>query len=69
VPTGTPAPAIKRLFDETAQALRLPEIGRALATQATEASGSDSPAAFAAFLAEDAKLWERVVKDSGVKTD
>jgi tripartite-type tricarboxylate transporter receptor subunit TctC len=69
VPAGTPASAIKRLFGETAQALRLPEVGRVLATQATEASGSDSPAAFAAFLAEDAKLWERVVKDSGVKAD
>jgi tripartite-type tricarboxylate transporter receptor subunit TctC len=69
VPAGTPAAAIQRLFDETARALKAPEVTRALATQGTETAGSSSPADFAAFLVEDAKLWARVVKDSGVKAD
>jgi tripartite-type tricarboxylate transporter receptor subunit TctC len=30
---------------------------------------SKSPEDFAAFVAEDAKLWARVVKDAGVKAD
>ena len=69
VPAGTPAAAMQRLFDATAQALKLPEVARALAKEGTETSGSTSPSDFAAFLAEDAKLWSRLVKDSGVKAD
>ena len=69
VPVGTPAAAARRLFDETAQVLKLPEINRALAKEGTETSASASPEDFAAFLAEDAKLWSRLVKDSGVKAD
>ena len=69
VPAGTPAAAMQRLFDATAQALKLPEVARALAKEGTETSSSASPADFAAFLAEDAKLWSRLVKDSGVKAD
>jgi tripartite-type tricarboxylate transporter receptor subunit TctC len=69
VPAGTPAGVMRRLFDETAQALKLPQVERALAKEGTEVSGSASPADFAAFLAEDAKLWSRLVKDSGVKAD
>ena len=69
VPAGTPAAAVQRLFEETAQALKLPEIARALAKEGTETSGSASPADFAAFLAEDAKLWARLVKESGAKAD
>jgi tripartite-type tricarboxylate transporter receptor subunit TctC len=69
VPAGTPAGVMRRLFEETAQALKLPQVERALAKEGTEVSGSASPAAFAAFLAEDAKLWSRLVKDSGVKAD
>jgi tripartite-type tricarboxylate transporter receptor subunit TctC len=69
VPSGTPAAATTRLFDETAKALKLPQVGQALAKEGTEVSASTSPAEFAAFLAEDAKLWARLVKDSGVKAD
>jgi tripartite-type tricarboxylate transporter receptor subunit TctC len=69
VPAATPAAATQRLFDETTQALRLPEVARALAKEGTETAASGSPADFAAFLAEDAKLWTRLVKDSGAKFD
>ena len=69
VPAGTPAVVVQRLFDETERALKLPEVARAFATQATEPSRSTSPADFAAFLSDDAKLWERVVKESGAKFD
>jgi tripartite-type tricarboxylate transporter receptor subunit TctC len=69
VPAATPAAATQRLFDETAQALRQPEVARALAKEGTETAASTSPADFAAFLAQDAKLWARLVKDSGAKFD
>jgi tripartite-type tricarboxylate transporter receptor subunit TctC len=69
VPAGTPAEAVKRLFAATEQALRLPEVAKTLAREGTETSGSASPDDFAAFLAQDAKLWARLVKDSGAKAD
>ena len=69
VPTGTPPEAIRKLFDATSQVLKAPETGKTLAREGTETSGSRSPEDFGAFLATDAKLWTRLVKDSGVKLD
>jgi tripartite-type tricarboxylate transporter receptor subunit TctC len=69
VPAGTPVEAVRKLFDATSQALSLPETGKALAPQGTETAGSRSPQDFATFLAEDAKLWERLVKESGAKAE
>jgi tripartite-type tricarboxylate transporter receptor subunit TctC len=69
VPSSTPAAVSRRLFDETVKALKLPQVEQALAKEGTEVSGSAAPADFAAFLLEDAKLWSRLVKDSGAKAD
>ena len=68
-PTGTPADVIRKLFDATTLALQQPELGRALAREGTETAGSVSPQAFTAFLAEDEKMWVRLVRDSGAKID
>ncbi len=69
VPAGTPAEAARKLYAATAQALRQPEVARTLAREGTETSGSASPEDFAAFLAEDAKLWARLVRESGAKAE
>jgi len=68
-PAGTPRAIVKKMYDATAVAVAssLPIAGEA--TAGTEASGSKSPEDFAAFIAEDAKLWARLVKDSGAKAD
>ena len=69
VPAGTPPEVVRRLFAATSQALKLPEIARMLARDGTETVGSASPEEYAAFLATDAKLWERIVKEGNVKAD
>jgi len=69
VPTGTPREIVQKLHQETAKALALPEVGKSLGREGTETAGSRSPDEFAAFIAEDAKLWARLVKDSGAKAD
>jgi tripartite-type tricarboxylate transporter receptor subunit TctC len=69
VPVGTPAEVLRKLFDATSQVLKLPEVAKTLAREATETAGSSSPEDFTAFLAEDAKLWARLVKESGAKAD
>jgi tripartite-type tricarboxylate transporter receptor subunit TctC len=69
VPTGTPAEAVKKLFAATEQALQHPAMAKTLAREGTETSGSTSPEDFARFLREDAKLWARLVKESGAKAE
>jgi len=69
LPAGTSREIVQKLHQETSKVLALPEVGKALAKEGTEVSGSKSPEEFAAFIAEDAKLWTRLVRDSGVKAD
>ena len=69
VPTGTPAPIVKRLFDATQIALQQPTVKAALAREGTEVSLSQSAEQFQAFLVDDAKFWVKLVKDADVKAD
>jgi tripartite-type tricarboxylate transporter receptor subunit TctC len=69
LPAGTAREIVQKLYQETSKVLALPEVGKALAREGTEVSGSRSPEEFAAFIADDAKLWTRLVRDSGVKAD
>ena len=69
VPAGTSPEIVKKLFDATISALQQPEVKPAFARQGTETAASRSPEEFAAFLAEDAKFWVRLVKESGAKLD
>jgi len=69
VPAGTAPDVVRKLFDATSQALKQPQIAQLLARDGTETVGSSSPEDYSAFLAKDAKLWERIVKDANVKAD
>jgi tripartite-type tricarboxylate transporter receptor subunit TctC len=69
VPAGTSPEVVKKLFEATTAALRQPEVGQMFAREGTETAASRSSEEFAAFLAEDAKLWARLVKESGAKID
>jgi tripartite-type tricarboxylate transporter receptor subunit TctC len=69
VPAGAPPEVVRRLFQATARAVQAPETARAFAKEGTETAASSSPADFAAFIAQDALLWARLVRDSGVKAD
>ena len=69
VPAGTPGEVVRRLYSATNEALRAPAVAQTLAREGTEISRSSSPEDFAAFLAEDAKLWARLVKESGAKAE
>lgn len=69
VPAGTRPEIVKKLFDATISALQQAEVKQAFAREGTETAASRSPEEFAAFLAEDAKFWVRLVKESGAKLD
>ena len=69
VPAGTPADVIRTLYNATVTAAQRPEVKAMLAREGTEVALSRSPEDFAAFLAEDAKLWVRLAKESGATAD
>ena len=68
-PAGTPGEAISKVAAAAAAAIREAKVQETLAKEGTETSGSATPAEFAAFIAQDARLWARLVKDSGAKAD
>jgi tripartite-type tricarboxylate transporter receptor subunit TctC len=69
VPAGTPPAIVKKIFDAATVAMQQPSIKAALAREGTDVSLSSSPEDYAAFLAEDAKFWVKLVKDAGVKLE
>jgi tripartite-type tricarboxylate transporter receptor subunit TctC len=68
-PAGTPREIAKRMFEATVAAGAQPAVAQILAHAGTETSVSKSPEEFAAFVAEETKLWAQLVKDAGVKAD
>ena len=68
-PAGTPPDIIKKLHAATQIAMNAEGPKSALAREATEVALSKSPEDFAAFLKEDAKLWTKLVKDSGASAN
>jgi tripartite-type tricarboxylate transporter receptor subunit TctC len=69
VPVGTPPEIVKKLYDAVIAAAQRPEVKATLAREGTEIAISKSPEEFAAFLAEDAKFWVKLAKDSGARAD
>jgi tripartite-type tricarboxylate transporter receptor subunit TctC len=68
-PAGTPPAVLRKVFEANNQALQDAAVKNAFAREGTETAPSKSPEDFAAFLAEDAKFWVRLVKDAAVKVD
>lgn len=59
-PTGTPAPVIDKLSKATNQALKDPEVLKALHTQGLDALGG-SPDEFRRFIRSETERWARVI--------
>ena len=68
-PAGTPPGVIRRLFDATISVLQQPALKQALASDGTETAGSRSPEEFAAFLREETRIWAKLIRESGAKSD
>lgn len=69
VPAGTPPDIVKKIHEAALAAANRPEYKEMLAREGTEVSLSRSPEEFAAFLAEDAKFWAKLARDSGATAD
>ena len=69
VPAGTPAPVVKRLYDEFVKAMRNPGFIERLNTAGLEVTPSASPEAFLEFIKQDVTRWPPIVKAAGAKVD
>jgi tripartite-type tricarboxylate transporter receptor subunit TctC len=66
-PAQTPRPIVDRLGEQVARALREPDVQRLL-DLGVRPVGS-SPDALAAFLVEDRRRWDEVIRAAGIRLD
>jgi tripartite-type tricarboxylate transporter receptor subunit TctC len=69
VPAGTPQPVVDALFSAITEAAKGQSVRTIWEREGQEASLSESPAAFAAFVAEEAKRWGEAVHAAGAKVE
>jgi tripartite-type tricarboxylate transporter receptor subunit TctC len=65
-PLGTPRAIIDRINREITRALATPEVRERLVAVGAEAVDSN-PAAFKAFLENETRRWDKVLKDAGIR--
>ncbi|HWT08022.1 MAG TPA: tripartite tricarboxylate transporter substrate-binding protein [Roseomonas sp.] len=66
---GTPPDRVQRLFAALDATIKDAEINRKLTDGGLDVEPSESPAAFARFVAEDAARWAPVVRRAGVSVE
>jgi tripartite-type tricarboxylate transporter receptor subunit TctC len=69
VPAGTPAPVVKRIYDEFVKALANPALVERFNQAGLEVTPSASPEAFTAFIKAEMERWPPVVKAAGARVD
>jgi tripartite-type tricarboxylate transporter receptor subunit TctC len=69
VPAGTPADVVSRLYAVVTQTMKTPEVMDRLSKGGVEVVTSESPEAFAKFVAADTERWARVARESGATVD
>ena len=65
---GTPAKPLERLYEETAKALRSPELKAVWDSQGATAGG-EPPEKFAEIIQGETARWAKVVRDAGARVD
>jgi tripartite-type tricarboxylate transporter receptor subunit TctC len=68
-PAGTPKAAVDKLFGVLQQTMRTPAVAERLAGGGVDVALSESPRAFAAFVASESQRWGRVARESGATVD
>jgi tripartite-type tricarboxylate transporter receptor subunit TctC len=68
-PARTPDAVVHMLFDTTLKTLASAQIRERFAREGLEIETSESPHAFAAFIAKEIPFWAKVVRESGATAD
>ena len=69
VPRGTPQPVVDKLFSVTQQVMKTPDVVERLAGGGVDVVLSDSPKAFAGFVASESERWGQVAREVGATVD
>jgi tripartite-type tricarboxylate transporter receptor subunit TctC len=69
VPVGTSRQVVDKLFSVTQQVMKDPDVVARLKTGGGEAVTSESPAAFAKYVAAETERWARIAKDANATPD
>ena len=67
-PAGTPRAIIDRLAADIGRVSQMPEIRKRFGEQGME-GGATTPEEFAAYLRKDWELWDKIIKEQGIKLD
>jgi tripartite-type tricarboxylate transporter receptor subunit TctC len=68
VPAGTPREIVKRLQEESLKALKSNAVTERFASDSA-VGGGGPPEEFAAFIAQQQKIWKEIVARAGIKPD
>jgi tripartite-type tricarboxylate transporter receptor subunit TctC len=69
VPKGTGGSIVDKLFAVTQQVIKTPDVAERLAGGGVDVVLSDSPKAFAAFVASESERWGKVAREVGATVD
>jgi tripartite-type tricarboxylate transporter receptor subunit TctC len=67
-PAGTPREVVKQLQEESLKALRSSSVTERFASDSA-VGGGGPPEEFAAFIAQQQKVWKDIVQRAGIKPD
>ena len=67
-PAGTPPAVIKRVADEVAAIVKLPDVKQRLDEMGTVAVGS-TPAEFESFIGSETAKWGKVIRDAKITAE
>jgi tripartite-type tricarboxylate transporter receptor subunit TctC len=68
-PAGTPKSIVDRLYQETAKALKMPDVIDHLATQGGNELVGSRPEQFAALIRAEIVKYEKVIKEAGIRIE
>ncbi len=68
VPAGTPKEVVAKIQGEAARIARLPEVKNRFASQGLDLIGN-TPEEFTDFIVQDWALWDKLIKQIGLKLD
>ena len=66
---GTPASVVKKLHSEVLRILAMPEVKSIYLNAGLEATASNSPGEFAAYIVSEREKWAKVIKAAGIRIE
>ena len=68
-PAGTPRPIVERLYQESAKALKLPDVVERLATQGGNEIVASTPEEFAKVIRDEIVAYGKIIKAANIRID